>query len=212
MMNPFQATFGGVLDAFVTKLSMAAATTTTVTSSPNPSTYGQPVTFTAAVTSEAGAPPNGETVTFKKGITVLGTGTLSGGTATFTTSTLPGGTNSITAVYAGDANFGASTSKADKQIVDKATTTTAIASSLNPSNTGQSVTFTATLTSQLGATVLGTVSFYDGSTLLKTVALSGGVAKCVTTKLASGSHTIMATYNGNVDFETSSNSLTQTVN
>ena len=84
---------------------MWAATTTTLSSSPNPSTYGQAVTFTAVVTSSAGAPPDGETVSFMKGTTVLGTGTLSGGSASFTTSTLPVGTNYIKAVYGGDSNF-----------------------------------------------------------------------------------------------------------
>jgi len=95
-------------------------TATTLTSSPNPSAYGQTVTFTATVTSSVGAPPNGETVTFRKGSKALGTGTLSGGSASFATSTLPVGTNSITAVYAGDSNFLASTSKAVKQVVNKA--------------------------------------------------------------------------------------------
>jgi hypothetical protein len=96
-----------------------AATTTTLKSSPNPSIYGQPVTFTAKVTSSIGAPPNGETVSFKKGTTVLGTGTLSGGSATFTTSALKVGTNSITAVYGGDSNFAGSKSNVVAQVVEK---------------------------------------------------------------------------------------------
>jgi len=95
-------------------------TTTTLTSSPNPSTYGQAVTFTAAVSSSIGAPPDGETVSFMKGTTVLGKGTLSGGTATFTTSTLKVGTTAVKAVYDGDSNFAGSTSKAVKQVVEKA--------------------------------------------------------------------------------------------
>jgi uncharacterized protein YfaS (alpha-2-macroglobulin family) len=48
-----------------------AATTTMLTSSPNPSKYGQAVTFTAKVTSSIGAPPDGETVTFKQGSTTV---------------------------------------------------------------------------------------------------------------------------------------------
>jgi hypothetical protein len=95
------------------------STTTTLSSSPNPSVHGQAVTFTAVVSSGAGTPPNGETVSFMKGKVVLGTGTLSDGSATFMTSTLPVGTNSITAVYGGDANFGGSTSNVVKQVVEK---------------------------------------------------------------------------------------------
>jgi len=189
-----------------------AATTTTLKSSPNPSTYGQTVVFTATVTSSIGSPPDGETVTFKQGATVLGTGTLSGGTATFSISTLGVGTKSVTAVYGGDANFAGSTSKADSQVVSKATTTTTLASSLNPSTFGQSVTFAASVTPQFNGTPTGTVTFYDGTTLLKTVTLSGGEAKFTTSKLTSGSHNITATYNGSTSFSGSSGSVTQTVN
>jgi hypothetical protein len=118
--NPLQPGSGGALDAFATKLFIAAATQTTLSSTPNPSTKGQGVTFTTTVTSPSlGAPPDGEAVSFMKGKTVLGTGTLSAGTATFTTSTLKVGVNSIRAVYGGDSNFAASRSDRLKQVVEK---------------------------------------------------------------------------------------------
>jgi Bacterial Ig-like domain (group 3)/Beta-propeller repeat len=211
--NPLQATFGGGgEDAFVAKIDMRGVTTTTISSSPNPSIYGQAVTFTATVTSYVGAPSDGGTVTFTKGTKVLGTGTLSGGSASFTTSTLPVGTNYVKAVYGGDSNLLGSTSKAVGQVVNKATTTTTLASSQNPSNFGQSVTFKASVTPQFSGTVKGSVTFYDGTTALKTVALSGGVAKFTTSTLTSGAHSITATYNGSANFIGSSASLTQTVN
>jgi hypothetical protein len=121
----FQATCGGNncanrdWDAFVTKLQMQAATTTTLSSSPNPSTYGESVTFTAVVASSIGAPPDGETVSFMKGKTVLGTGELVGGSTTFPTSTIKVGTTSVTSVYGGDSNFAGSTSKPVRQVVEK---------------------------------------------------------------------------------------------
>jgi hypothetical protein len=205
------STFGRSTSAPVNQ-DVLPATNTVQTSSLNPSTYGQPVIFTAAVTASNGPPPDGETVTFMKGKTVLGTGSLSGGSVRFTTSTLPAGTNYIKAVYGGDANFGPSTSNVVKQVVNKATTTTPLTSSLNPSNFGQSVTFTATVKPQFSGTVKGTVTFYDGTTALKTLGLNGGVAKYTTSTLTSGSHTITATYNGNINFIGSSASLTQTVN
>jgi len=93
-------------------------TKSALTSSPNPSTLGEPVTFTATVTSAAGAPPDGESVSFKQGKTVVGTGTLSGGSASFTTSSLKVGTHSVIAVYSGDTNFETSKSKPVKQIVN----------------------------------------------------------------------------------------------
>jgi uncharacterized repeat protein (TIGR03803 family) len=110
---------GAYNQGVVYEVTPGAATTTALTSSPNPSTHDQAVTFTAVVASSAGVPPDGETISFLKGKTVLGTGTLSGGSASFTISTLPNGTHAITAAYGGDQNFAASTSNVVKQVVTK---------------------------------------------------------------------------------------------
>ena len=83
-------------------LTPAAATVTTLTSSLNPSTFGETATFTAVVSTRTGAPPDGETVSFIDSRTLLGTATLSGGSASFSSSTLPVGIRKITAVYGGD--------------------------------------------------------------------------------------------------------------
>ena len=210
--NPLQLAKAADYDAFVAKIDVRAVPTISLSSSANPSTYGQAVSFSALVTSTIGAPPDGENVTFMKGATVLGTGVLSGGTANFTTPALPVATNAIKAVYGGDSNFAASTSKAVKQVVNKATTTTTLVSSQNPSSFSQSVTFTASVTPQFSGKVAGTVTFYDGTMVLKTLSVSGGVAKFTTKTLASGTHSITATYNGSASFIGSSASLTQTVN
>ena len=187
-------------------------TTTTLSSAPNPSIYGLAATFTAVVTSTLGAPPDGETVSFMKGTTALGTGTLSGGSASFTTSTLNVGTDPIKAVYGGDSTFARSTSKAVSQVVGKATTTTTLASSLNPSNDGQSVTFTASVAPEFSGTVTGNVAFNNGSTKLGTVSLSGGVASYTTTTLPLGTDLISAVYKGSSSFTTStSGALSQAV-
>ena len=93
----------------------AAASTTTVTSSLNPSELHRTVTFTAKVTDGGGTPTG--TVTFKDGSTTLGTATLAAGSATFATSGLALGVHSITATYAGDGAFLASTSAALQQSV-----------------------------------------------------------------------------------------------
>ncbi len=96
-----------------------AATTTTLTSSPNPSLYCKKVTFTAAVTGPAGAGTPTGTVTFKKGSTPIGTGTLNAsGVATFSTTSLPRGRYSITAVYGGSSAFEGSTSAPVTQTVN----------------------------------------------------------------------------------------------
>ena len=79
------------------------STTTGVTSSLNPSTSGQSVTFTATVSDTGGGVPTGN-VEFYDGSTDLGpgsalTGSGNSATSTFTTSTLTAGSQSISAVY-----------------------------------------------------------------------------------------------------------------
>jgi Bacterial Ig-like domain (group 3)/Autotransporter beta-domain/IPT/TIG domain len=96
------------------QFSYKAATTTTLSSSLNPSSFGQPVTFSARVT---GSSPTGA-VTFLDGATAIGSVTLAGGTAALTTSSLATGTHSITAKYAGDANNSSSASAALVQTVN----------------------------------------------------------------------------------------------
>jgi uncharacterized repeat protein (TIGR03803 family) len=187
-------------------------TTTTLTSTPNPSAYGQAVTFTATVTSNNGAPPNGEEVTFMNGKSPLGAGSLSGGSANFTTSGLQVGMNSITAVYAGDANFLGSTSNTVSQAVSPATTSTALTSSENPSAYGQAVIFTATVNAEFSGVPTGTVTFYSGGTKLGTTTLSGGVANYKTSALAVGTDLITAAYNAGSSFTGStSDPLSQVV-
>jgi len=191
-----------------------ATTTTVVTSSlPMQSSYGQTVIFSATVSSSIGAPPNGETITFEQGTKILGTGTLSGGVATFSDSTLPKGTQPIKAVYAGDSNFAASTSKPFDQVVVPASTTTTLTSSQNSSAYGQSVTFTATVAPQFIGTPTGAVAFFNGTTKLGTITLNNGVAAYTTAKLAVGTATITAQYLGFGSFQGSTSApLSQVVN
>jgi hypothetical protein len=87
------------------------SSTTTVTSSISQSVFGQAVTLTANVTSTGAAMPTGTVTFLLDGSTTLGAAALnSSGQAIFTTTGLPAGTHSITAVYSGDAAFIASTS------------------------------------------------------------------------------------------------------
>jgi hypothetical protein len=148
-----------------------------------------------------------------RGTLLLGTGTLSGGSASFNTSTLAVGEYGIKAVYGGDPNLSPSTSKAVSQAISKATTTTALVSSLNPSNFGQSVTFTATVAAEFSGTPTGSVVFKKGTATQGTVTLSGGVASYTTTKLAVGMESITAVYSGSPSFiHSTSTPLIQTVN
>jgi len=148
----------------------------------------------------AGAFPTGN-VEFLRGTTVIGSGAINPatGTATLATSTLPGGSHSITVRYLGDGNYAASTSVAITQPVNKATATPTVASSVSSSTYGQSVTLTSRVTGVAGmATPTGKVEFYDGNTLLGTgtISLVGGVATATlaTSNIAGGLRSITAKY------------------
>jgi hypothetical protein len=86
-------------------------------------------------------------------------------------------------------------------------------SSVNPSTSGQAVTFTATVTANpsfMGIPA-STVVFSNGSAILGTAALSGGKATLTTSTLAVGKHIIAAKYAGGTNYSPSlSNLLTQT--
>jgi Bacterial Ig-like domain (group 3)/FG-GAP-like repeat len=187
------------------------ATKTVVTTSGSPSFAGQSVTFTATVTSVYGAIPNGETVTFYTGGTAIGTGTTAGGLATFTTSSLTAATHAIRAAYSGDATFEPSGGTVT-QVVEKYATTTALVSSLDPSNYGQAVTFTATVTPTGPHSLTAKVVFKDGTLAIGSVALSEGVATLTKPKLAVGANSITATYLGDAfNVESVSPAITQNV-
>jgi hypothetical protein len=84
---------------------------------------------------------------------------------------------------------------------DLGPTATAWVSSANPSNYGQSVTFTATVTAEVGGTPTGTVSFLDGNTSLGNSSLnSNSVATLSTSSLAVGTQSITVIYNGDTHF------------
>ncbi len=185
-------------------------TTTTISSSLNPSIYGQTVSLMATVVSIGPETPTGR-VTFRSGSESLGSAPLNGGVATLKTTKLPAGTLSITVTYSGDSVSGKSISAPLSQAVEPASTNTTIKSSMNPTSQGQAVTFTAKVTSPT-TKVAGTVTFTAGNTTLGTVTLSGGKATITTSALPVGTNTITAGYGGTINIAGSAASLTQVVN
>jgi hypothetical protein len=134
--------------------------------------------------------------------------------ATFNTSALAVGTHTIQAVYSGDSTYPTSSTTLT-QTVTSATATVSLSSSSNPSQAGQTVTFTAMVSGNSSTTPSGSVSFYDGLTLLGTATLTSmmGAARATfnTSALSVGTHTIQAVYSGDSTYPTSSATLTQTV-
>ena len=128
----------------------------------------------------------------------------------------PGRTLSVNAIGNSDLTFasgtptGGPTSAGGTQTIT-GTTVNTLASSLNPSTFGSSVTFTATVSPSAAS---GTVTFKDGAATLGTGTLSGGVATFATSGLSVGGHSLTAEYGGDSGYLGSTNSpaLTQTVN
>jgi len=205
-------TFIGSTSGALSQVVNKAATTTSLTVTPNPSQFNQTVTLKATVTSATGATPTGNVV-FKDGATTLGTVALASGTASLSVSKLAVGAHSITAAYGGGADFYASTSKAVALTVNKAKTTTILTSSPNPSVSGQAVTFTATVTGAFGGNPSGTVTFKDGTTTIGTGAVNTTThqAHFVTTKLSVGTHNITAVYGGDAHYLTSTSGVVKQV-
>jgi len=175
------------------------------TAGPDPSVYGQSITFSATVTNTTGpaATPPG-TVTFEDfGSPISAALTLISGSRSFVISSLSGGVvHSITAVYTpSNGNFSPSTSNAVTQTVNAANTSTALAltSGTNPTTVGQSLSFTATVsnTSGTGVVPTGTATFEDNGSPLGggIIVLDGsGNAGFTTSSLARGTHPITAVY------------------
>ena len=206
------ANYAGSTSSILTETVNQITTATTLASNVNPVLAGQAVTFTATVQAGTGNSASG-TITFFDGSTSLGTATVSNNSAQFSTSNLAPGSHSVTAVYGGNADFTGSTSAALTETVNQITTTTTLASSVNPALAGQSVTFTATVQAGAGNSASGTVNFMDGSTSLGTATLASNSAQRTVSTLAAGSHSITAIYSGSTNFAGSTSAaLTETVN
>jgi outer membrane protein assembly factor BamB len=143
-------------------LTVTAASTSTTLSAPTSAAYGASVALTATVSSTAGTP--GGTVTFTSGSANLGTGTLSGGKAILSTTALPAGANTVTAVYAAAGNFAASTSPAISVSVSAPPTGPVASYSMSASPTA--------LTVQQGAAANTMLTFTPAGGYKDTVSLS----------------------------------------
>jgi hypothetical protein len=188
----------------ISQFVLKASTATTLSSSPNPSTLGQAILFTAQVAPAAAT----GSVQFMDSANLMGTSPVNGGIATLSVSDRAAATHSFTAVYSGDANFNGSTSSAVSQTVNKPTPTVAVTSSPNPSQFGQPVTVTAKITP---GSATGSVQFLDGTAPLGTGAVSNSSATVSVANLAVGAHDIVAQYGGDANNAAAAGTVTQTV-
>lgn len=153
--------------------------------------------FTVGASASSGLP-----VTFS---ITSGPATVSGNIVSITGA----GTLTVRASQPGDLTYAAANPVDQSFTVAKASSSIAVATSINPSPTGSNVTFTATVSSSAG-TPTGTVQFLaDGTVIGLPAALSGGLASVSTASLAHGTHTISAQYAGDGNLSGSTNNLNQ---
>jgi hypothetical protein len=194
------------------------ATTTTVESSTDPSTFGLPITFTASVANSTagGDVPTGSVQFSVDGVNIGDPVPLDGnGVAVSPTLASPDpGDHLVIASYLPTPLF-ASSGAMMTQTVSGAGVDVALSSTNGSSDYGQGVRFHATVTSQQVGTgrPTGVVQFrVDGDPLGGAVALTNGAADSpAIATLTPGTHVVTVLYGGSVDFLPGASTLTQTV-
>jgi hypothetical protein len=197
----------GIVDVKITRYT----STVTVTSSPNPSMYLQPVMITGHVTSSSPFSIGGHM--FLGGLCGSYELVVSDGVASHTCKEAKdAGTYVLQADYLGD-GYNEPGSGESTQVVNPSTTNTVVKSSKNPSVQGHAVTLLAVVTAPWAHVVVGSVTFESAGTTLGTVELKNSRGEITISTLPTGKNTITATYTpGNGNFQGSSGSLVQTVN
>jgi hypothetical protein len=199
----------GVFDVIVSRYD----TETTITSNPNPSVYGQPITFTSVVTPAGPFAATGvllDIFSSPKGVPPK-----RGGTYVYYYLT-DVGSFEVEAEYKGDPNNKPSNSSMT-QVINPTPTTTTITSSKNPSKQGQAVTFVIVMETPYQhadkdeVVVEGSVTLTSGGNTLGEIELKGNRGAIKISSLPVGQNTITATYSGGGNFLGSSVSLVQTV-
>lgn len=186
-------------------VSPAATTVSLTDAAGGPVVYGVPVVLSATVAGVGtSAVPTG-TVRFYSGATLVGTAMLKAGTASVTVTLPVGAPDSLTASYAGSANFLAGTSAVFRQQVDPAPTSTALTSLPVTVPYGSAVTLSARVTNVGSAAApTGQVSFLNsangGAVVGRASVAAGGSATFTTSRLVPGTYEIVASYAGTASF------------
>ncbi|MFL6156246.1 MAG: beta strand repeat-containing protein, partial [Marmoricola sp.] len=182
-------------------------TTTSVLPSMSTVTIGDNVTFSATVTPSVGSNPTGGVQFIVDGAAFGSPRPVSSGTATssaLNTGSLSLGDHTVQAVYNGDASFGTSTSATVIFRVRVPLLPASASLTITPGSTvyGQSVNLSSHVTTTGGSgTPTGSVTFSEGGTVYGAAPVDGsGNASVASTTIPVGSHSIVATYSGDDEY------------
>ncbi len=208
----------GASSTTVSQTISAGSTAIALASSLIQSSVNQPITLTAAFTPIiTGTQPTG-TVVYQDGAATICTVTLAAGLIPNCPYSFPtAGPHTVSASFAGDANFGKANSNTVSQTVLQANTTASVSSSSAPgastatSFPNQTITFTATITPAFTIALnvpTGSVTFFSNNVAIpgcSNVALAAGTggtstAPCQDTFLATGTYSITVSYTGDTNF------------
>lgn len=179
-----------------------------VSDNPDASDLAASYTINVSVTG-GGVTPTG-TVTVDDGEGNLTTITLSGGTGSGSISTSTAGAKTLTASYGGDANYNAGSDTEPHTVNKGAPTATITSDAADPSVYAASYTVAVSVTGA-GVTPTGTVTVDDGDGNTSTITLAGGTGSVAITPAGAGGKTLTATYNGDANYLTDSDTEPHTV-
>jgi hypothetical protein len=204
-VHTIQATYSGNSNyasqtATVSEVIRYPPATVALSSSLNPATVGQSVTFSVRATA-TGPGPTGSVIFQDNGTQISQISLAGDGNAAFTTSLLSVGNHAIRAIYSGDSNYD-SQSVTLTEVIAPSPTMTSLSVSPNPAYVGLPVTLTALVTGVGSPT--GNVVFFDGSTSIGNGSLTAGTAVLSTTNLQVGMHALTASFAANSSGGTSS--------
>ncbi len=167
-----------------------------ISASPNPATYGQPLTLTASVTPATAT----GSVSFYSGAALLGAAPVVSGVASLALTPDASGRQVITAAYSGDsANQPAVSAPLTLPVNGASSTVSLAANNVNPTY-GQTLTLSATLSP--GAAT-GLVTFYDQALAIGVGPVTSGKAVFSTATLNTGVHSFSAQYDAGAGYSIS---------
>ncbi|MGC2637129.1 MAG: Ig-like domain repeat protein [Acidobacteriaceae bacterium] len=177
-----------------------ASSALTLTSGKNPAPYLSPVTLTVHLTVNGQPASAGNTILLSIAGQTVSLTTDAAGSASDTVTTMPAGSDLVTATFAATHNLLASAASLT-EVITALPTTVSLKAAPNPGDLNQAVTLTATVTAQSAEVSGGNVTYYDGATALGSSPLSTtGTASFAVTFTTVGVHSLTASYSGDADF------------